>query len=314
MSSRDTEKTIRELQQFLREHEDEITDEDSMHRLAMAFMSQHNSRLQPKQTEPEDASDYLELAEAASSKKKRLEYLHKAVEVEPENIGVQLELLLAEHEKQPNEQLPGLQCLMEQAEKQLDEDGIFEEFQGEFWRAIETRPYMRVCYTYFQTLIECGMMRCAINEGERLLKLSEGGSLGVRDRLMHLYAYTEDEMHALALHKKYGGYEETQMLFPLAILYYKQNQFDKAKDYWTRLAKVNRDTKKFMRLEAKHDGYSLRMEQGMYGYRPDTIEELVDTYLNSTYPFNATPYFSQWAYQYLRTQTASKKKKPKNEE
>ena len=314
MRSRDTEKTIRELQQFLREHEDEITDEDSMHRLAMAFMSQHNSRLQPKQTEPEDASDYLELAEAASSKKKRLEYLHKAVEVESENIDVQLELLLAEHEKQPNEQLPGLQCLMEQAEKQLDEDGIFEEFQGEFWRAIETRPYMRVCYTYFQTLIECGMMRCAINEGERLLKLSEGGSLGVRDQLMHLYAYTEDEMLALALHKKYGGYDETQMLFPLAILYYKQNQFDKSKDYWTRLAKVNRDTKKFMRLEAKHDGYSLRMEQGMYGYRPDTIEELVDTYLNSTYPFNATPYFSQWAYQYLRTQTASKKKKPKNEE
>ncbi|WP_270580008.1 hypothetical protein [Butyricicoccus sp. OF27-2pH9A] len=211
MRSRDTEKTIRELQQFLREHEDEITDEDSMHRLAITFMSQHNSRLQPKQTEPEDASDYLELAEAASSKKKRLEYLHKAVEVEPENIDVQLELLLAEH-------------------------------------------------------------------------------------------------------KKYGGYEETQMLLPLAILYYKQNQFDKAKDYLNRLAKVNRDTKKFMRLEAKHDGYSLRMEQGMYGYRPGTIEELVDAYLNPTYLFNATPYFSQWAYQYLRTQTASKKKKPKNEE
>lgn len=67
MRSRDTEKTIRELQQFLREHEDEITDEDSMHRLAITFMSQHNSQLQPKQTEPEDASDYLELAEAASS-------------------------------------------------------------------------------------------------------------------------------------------------------------------------------------------------------------------------------------------------------
>lgn len=190
MRSRDTEKTIRELQQFLREHEDEITDEDSMHRLAITFMSQHNSRLQPKQTEPEDASDYLELAEAASSKKKRLEYLHKAVEVEPENIDVQLELLLAEH-------------------------------------------------------------------------------------------------------KKYGGYEETQMLLPLAILYYKQNQFDKAKDYLNRLAKVNRDTKKFMRLEAKHDGYSLRMERGMHGYRPGTIEELVDAYLNSTYLFNATPYFIQ---------------------
>ena len=112
---------------------------------------------------------------------------------------------------------------MEQAEKQLDEDGIFEEFQGEFWRA----------------------------------------------------------------------YEETQIPLPLAILYYKQNQFDKAKDYLNRLAKVNRDTKKFMRLEAKHDGYSLRMERGMHGYRPGTIEELVDAYLNSTYLFNATPYFIQ---------------------
>ena len=82
-----------------------------------------------------------------------------------------------------------------------------------------------------------------------------------------------------------------------------------------RLAKVNRDTKKFMRLEAKHDGYSLRMEQGMYGYRPGTIEELVDAYLNSTYLFNATPYFSQWAYQYLRTQNCHRRRKSrKNEE
>lgn len=243
MRSRDTEKTIRELQQFLREHEDEITDEDSMHRLAITFMSQHNSRLQPKQTEPEDASDYLELAEAASSKKKRLEYLHKAVEVEPENIDVQLELLLAEHEKQPNEQLPGLQCLMEQAEKQLDEDGIFEEFQGEFWRA----------------------------------------------------------------------YEETQMLLPLAILYYKQNQFDKAEDYVNRLAKTNKGAKKFLRLAAKNDRRSLFMEQGLYGYQPDTIEELVEEYLTSPYLFVTTPYFCQWAYQYLRAQTAAKKKKPEPE-
>ena len=60
-----------------------------------------------------------------------------------------------------------------------------------------------------------------------MLKLCEGDNLGVRYQLMHLYAYIEDEMHALALHKKYGDDEETQMLLPLAILYYKQNQFDK---------------------------------------------------------------------------------------
>ena len=68
---------------------------------------------------------------------------------------------------------------------------------------------------------------------------------------MHLYAYMEDEMHALALHKQFDSYEETQMLLPLAVLYYKLNQFDKAEDYIKRLAKANKDTKKFLRAAAR---------------------------------------------------------------
>lgn len=313
MSSRDTEKTLRELQKFMQEHENEITDDESVDRLTAAFMAQHNSRLESENTEPENAYDYLELADAAGSKKKRMEYLHKAVEVEPENMDAQLALLMTEHEDKPNEQLPELRRLMEMEEKQLDEEGVFEECQGDFWVCIETRPYMRLCHTYFEALIRCGMIRCAINEGERMLKLCEGDNLGVRYQLMHLYAYIEDEMHALALHKKYGGDEETQMLLPLAILYYKQNQFDKAEDYVNRLAKTNKGAKKFLRLAAKNDRRSLFMEQGLYGYQPDTIEELVEEYLTSPYLFVTTPYFCQWAYQYLRAQTAAKKKKPEPE-
>lgn len=44
MSSRDTEKTLRELQKFMQEHENEITDDESVDRLTAAFMAQHNSR------------------------------------------------------------------------------------------------------------------------------------------------------------------------------------------------------------------------------------------------------------------------------
>lgn len=64
-------------------------------------------------------------------------------------------------------------------------------------------------YTYFDVLISCGMMRRAIDEGQRLLELCENDNLGVRYQLMHLYAYMEDEMHALALHKQFDSYEET---------------------------------------------------------------------------------------------------------
>lgn len=46
------------------------------------------------------------------------------------------------------------------------------------------------------------MMHRAIDEGQRLLDLCENDNLGVRYQLMHLYAYMEDEMHALALHKR----------------------------------------------------------------------------------------------------------------
>ena len=95
----------------------------------------------------------------------------------------------------------------------------------------------------------CGMMHRAIDEGQRLLELCENDNLGVRYQLMHLYAYMEDEMHALALHKQFDSYEETQMLLPLAVLYYKLNQFDKAEDYIKRLSAANKDAKKFLRAQ-----------------------------------------------------------------
>lgn len=38
---------------------------------------------------PQTADDYLELAEDATSKKKKLEYLSKALELEPENLDAE---------------------------------------------------------------------------------------------------------------------------------------------------------------------------------------------------------------------------------
>lgn len=189
--------------------------------------------------------------------------------------------------------------------------GVFQESMGDFWLAIETRPYMRVYHTYFEALISCGMLRQAIHAGERMLELCEGDNLGVRYQLMHLYVQMEDEMHALALHKKYDSYEETQMLLPLAVLYYKLNQFDRAGAYLNRLAAVNKDTKKFLRLAVKKDMSAMLAEREWYGYQPMTIQELVEEFLDSMYLFRNVPFFFEWAQQYLRAQTAAKRKKPK---
>lgn len=193
----------------MEEHADEIVDEQSFDRLQEQFMAEHAAMLGPMDAESETAYDYLELAQEARSKKQRMAYLNKAVEVEPDNVDAQLQLLLNTHEDKPAAQLSALKKLLEAEETKLKNIGVFQESMGDFWLDIETRPYMRVYHTYFEALISCGMLRQAIHAGERMLELCEGDNLGVRYQLMHLYVQMEDEMHALALHRKYDSYEET---------------------------------------------------------------------------------------------------------
>ena len=306
--SRETEKILKELQRFLDSHADEIKSEDDANALAEQFLAEYDQKCAAQQDHaPETADDYLDLAEQATSKKKHMEYLRKALELEPDNLDARLQMITSITEHHLDEQRLALQELLDAADKQMEQTGAFKEYAGEFWTAPETRPYMRVRYTYFDVLISCGMMRRAIDEGQRLLELCESDDLGVRYQLMHLYVFMEDEMHALALHKQFDSYEETQMLLPLAVLYYKLNQFDKAEDYIKRLAKANKDTKKFLRAAAHDELDDYIDELNPYGYQPFTMEELLDELMKSSYLFESVPYFFTWANKVLTAKSASKK-------
>lgn len=312
--SRETEKVLKELQKFLDAHTEDTENEADVDALTERFFAEYNQKcIGQKDHAPETADDYLDLAEQAASKKKCVEYLHKALELEPDNLDARLQLITRTTEQQLDEQRLALQELLDVADKQMEQAGAFKEYAGEFWTAPETRPYMRVRYTYFDVLISCGMMRRAIDEGQRLLELCENDNLGVRYQLMHLYAYMEDEMHALALHKRFDAYEETQMLLPLAVLYYKLNQFDKAEDYIKRLAKANKDAKKFLRAAARNQLDDYIDEMNPYGYQPFTMEELLDELMKSSYLFDSVPYFFAWASKVLATKTSAKKSAGKPE-
>ena len=312
--SRESEKVLKELQKFLDAHAEDTKNEADADALTERFFAEYNQKcIGQKDHAPETADDYLDLAEQAASKKKCVEYLHKALELEPDNLDAKLQLITRTTEQQLDEQRLALQELLDAADKQMEQTGAFKEYAGEFWTAPETRPYMRVRYTYFDVLISCGMMRRAIDEGQRLLELCENDNLGVRYQLMHLYAYMEDELHALALHKQFDSYEETQMLLPLAVLYYKLNQFDKAEDYIKRLAKANKDAKKFLRAAARDQLDDCIDEMNPYGYQPFTMEELLDELMKSSYLFDSVPYFFAWASKVLATKTSAKKSAGKPE-
>ena len=68
--SRQTEKVFKQLNAYLTEHEGELQSEEDVNRLVEAFMAKQNAR--EIQDERPDAGDYLEMAQNARSKKKRL--------------------------------------------------------------------------------------------------------------------------------------------------------------------------------------------------------------------------------------------------
>lgn len=143
--SRENEKVLAELRKFLELHNEELNDEKDFDRLAEQFLSQHNGSLDGgSMGEIETADDYLELAEQAASKKKRLNYLKKALELEPDHVDAQLQLILTEAEDAPEARLTALEDLIKKAAKPLEEEGCFERGTGAFWGIMETRPYMRV--------------------------------------------------------------------------------------------------------------------------------------------------------------------------
>lgn len=104
-----------------------------------------------------------------------------------------------------------------------------EDYLGHFWTIPETRPYLRTKYLYILTLIEMKKYADAINECEELLKLSNSDNLGIRYVLANLYCLEDMGEKLFSLYNKYQ--ERTiRMLIPLAIYYYKNNNYSKVRE------------------------------------------------------------------------------------
>ena len=83
--SRDSEKVLKELQKFLDAHAEDTENEADVDALAERFFAEYNLKCkEQKESAPETADDYLDLAKQVTSKKKSVEYLHKALELEPD--------------------------------------------------------------------------------------------------------------------------------------------------------------------------------------------------------------------------------------
>ena len=304
--SREIEDVFNRLNKYLDEHQDEVSgsDKEGLEWLIGQFASEYNSSLPPENVTrlPETAFDYMMAAHNTKSKKKKLEYVQKALELDPDDLDAAL-MHLELTAKHPDELLTGIPPLIQKGAAKLEADGYFQDCMGDFWAVVETRPYMRLRRYYMDTLAWSGMMKKACAEGKELLRLCKYDSLGVRYALMHLYAYLEDEKAALALHKKYSRsspIEETQMLLPLAVLYFKLGDRDRSLDYLKRLYNINPDTKKYLIAAAHNRLGEYADEMALNDYYPASMDELLYEHLAYAYLFDSIPTFFDWARRTLK--------------
>ena len=117
---------------------------------------------------------------------------------------------------------------------------------GHFYGLFETRPYIRGLYMKAKFLLLDGKIKQALSICEEILRLNENDNTGARYLLMAIYAYLEDENEMLKLHKKYPE-QHLEMLFPLFVLYYKQGNDQKAKEYLSKINKANPHFIKFFK-------------------------------------------------------------------
>ena len=155
---------------------------------------------------------------------------------------------------------------------------------------------MKLLHSIVEAYIGCSKFRMAAKTGEEMLRLCENDNIAIRYKLMAVYARLEDEDAALALHRQFDDQDEGPMLLPLILLFYKLDNYDKAKEYLDRLARTNKDTKRFFKALRDNDYDALGDAEFDFGYRPFTVEELAMAYFDNDDIYDEVPDFAEWAY------------------
>ena len=250
----------------------------------------------------EDMDEDLQRAYDAESKAETLKYAKRSLKNNPRN--VEAETLIAQCQAKSVDDLQKKYLkILEKEEKTLKNDGIWEdESIGDFWLIAETRPYMRLYNSYVDSLIVTRKFRKAAAESEKMLQLCENDNLGIRYRLMHIYAYLEEETAAQRLYRQYEEENCTMFLLPLAVLYYKLDDLKTAAGYLKQLFQVNPECKIFFALqdvepekieEVINASMDKLAETG--GYKPGSLEEFLVITQEEQYLYESEASFWIWA-------------------
>lgn len=227
------------LQKYLREAKSDS--EKDMEEVIQKFMEDYNSgKLDDIENTPlDDAYELLDKAQYAKTEKQAKKLAQQAYDICNECFDAILFLVDLEKDLLKREQM--LEEGLNKEKERLEKEGFFKkDCIGNFYQIFETRPYMRGLNYKAHEYANLGKLKLSKEVCLEILKLNESDNTGARYLLMVIYAMLEEEKELLKLANKYNE-ENLEVLFPVMVLYYKQNNSVKAVEYLNRIKKVNKD-------------------------------------------------------------------------
>lgn len=166
--------------------------------------------------------------------------------------------------------------LKQEKERLMKEDYFDGKNIGHFHGIFETRAYLRGLYEKIQLYLLDGRYRRAEAVCKEIIHLNENDNLGTRYILMALYALLEEEKPLLALFNKYEE-ESLHTLLPMAVLYYKQENYLLANQYLMRMKKANPHIITYFK---NPDAFKVDAPQGYFspGGSSEVVTYLIDYY------------------------------------
>lgn len=259
---RDMEKIMKQISKEL-ENVECNNEEELQIKLDQITMRMNQKGYEYDEDEESRSYDMLERAYKANSLKQARELAKRALIIYSDNIDAHV--FLAELENNESKKLLKLNQAINRAEELLKCDNYFEDSVGHFWGIIETRPYLRARSSRLRVYLLINKFDEAIEECEDIIRLNENDNMGIRYSLMNLYCHMNKFDKLDELYNKYPE-DSAYMLFPISVMYYKQ---DKKEELLNKLKELKKANKYLIDMligkikNTKHPEY----------YAPGSIEE-----------------------------------------
>ncbi len=213
------EKTMYDLGRIIDQHE--FDSEEELNDFLQALIVPGKPLPVPAaQTPLEEAQEIMYEAWSAHSRARRIKLAKKALSISEDCADAYV--LLAEESARTVEQaLQFYEQGIAAGERALGPEA-FEEYKGNFWAAIETRPYMRAREGLALALWRLGDRDAAIHHFRVMLDLNPGDNQGVRYHLLTLFQETEEDESLRKLLKYYKGDASAQWFYTQALVAYRQ--------------------------------------------------------------------------------------------